>query len=122
MQKNFTYPITINTWKNMPVFSGRLATKDDVDKNRAMFCSIEAGGKLYEMDLPFCAIYTEKKTRQKISVIAVQAEALHNEVAIGAVGMSGKDLVCILSELEIVRDPDQAFFLFTQRKPWWKLW
>jgi len=122
MLKKFTYPVTSNNWKNIPTFSGRLATKDDVDKNVAMFCTVEAGEKLYEMDLPFCAIYTEKKTGERFSIIAVQAEAAHAEVVIGSVKISGETIVCLLSELEIVKNPDSAFFSITLRKPWWKLW
>lgn len=122
MQKSFTYPITLNNWKNVPVFSGQLATKDDVNSNKAMFCTMEAEGKLCEMDLPFCAIYTEKKSGKKLSVVGVQAEIAHQEVIISAIKIDGETIVCTLSELDIVNNPDITFFTTKDTKPWWKFW
>jgi hypothetical protein len=110
MLKTFTRPITLDNWKKLPVFAGRLATKQDVDAYNAMFCTIEAGGKLSEINLPFCAIYTEKQTGKRFSVVAVQAESAHGEVVIGAIKVAGETLVCTLSDLEIVGHPDEAFF------------
>ena len=122
MQKLLTLPITFGNWKEIPVFSGQLATKDDVDNGKALFSTIEAEGELCEMDLPFCAFYTEKETRKKFSIVAFQAETAHKEVIIGATKIDGETVVCVLSELEIINDPDQEFFTSKTKKPWWKLW
>ncbi len=122
MKKSFEHPITLGNWKDIPIFAGRLATKNDVESGKALFCTIEANGKLCEMDLPFCAFYTEKKTGEKVPIIAFQAEIANNEVIIGATEVNGETIVCTLSDLEIVQEPDQMFFASKHSKPWWKFW
>ena len=118
MEKSIKRPISLENWKSIPTFRGRLANKDDVNSGRAMFCTIEAGGDYYEVDLPFCAIYTEEKTGKKYSVIAVQVEKANDEVIVGVIGVDGMTRICTLSELEVVNDPNEEFFRF-RKKPWW---
>ncbi len=122
MKNKFTSKITFSNWKDVPIFNKRLASKEDVDNNLALFTTINSEGKPFEIVLPFCAYYFEEKTKRKISFIATQAEIANNEVIIGGIQIDGKTLVCTLPELEIIEDPDQSFFIFEPKTTWWKFW
>ncbi len=122
MKNKLTSKMTLSNWKDVPIFNKRLATKDDVDNYEALFTMINTEGKLYQIDLPFCAKYTEEKTGKKTSVVAIQAEAVGNEIIIGVIQVNGETLVCTLSDLELIIDPDETFFKENQKNPWWKFW
>jgi len=120
VQEWCTEPLTLENWKDIPVFTGRLATLNDLEEKKAIFCSIEAREKLCDLDLPFCAIFKGSRNMKKGPVVVVQAEFANNEVMIGAIRMNGKSLVCAFSELEIVNDPGIDFFSVPVKKTWWK--
>jgi hypothetical protein len=61
------------------------------------------------MSLPMCAIYRDTQTSEAISVIVIQAETADGKVFIGARPLKGGNMVCTLSEVELVAEPGEGF-------------
>src|SRR4051812_48830109 len=96
-------PLTYDNWRSLPVFSGRIATNDDVNSRKAVFStSPDLHREIYNIELPFFAICTNSGNGEKIPIVAIQAELCQKAVLIGAVKLDGERYVCTLSELKII--------------------
>lgn len=76
--------INIHNWKNTPHVKGRLATKDDVEKNRAVYAS--NGTKEYEpihLEIPFIACIIDAQTERKDTVVVIQANKIKDGIYTG---------------------------------------
>ncbi len=83
---------------NTPVFTGRVATKEDVNNGRALF-SLDPKGKKHrvaQINLPFYVIM--KDGGKEVTAIIVQAEILGNDTIFGYKNGNGKIGMCTSSE------------------------
>jgi hypothetical protein len=111
-------PVTFENWQDLPVFSGRLATKNDVHSRQAVFFTTpDSLRKIYNTKLPLFAICTDSGTGENFPVVVIQAEVFENDVLVGVVKLDGERLVCVLSELKIILNPDKSYFSVEKFKP-----
>ena len=100
-------------WPDLPkkaFVKGRPATLDDVRKGSAVFALRVDGkaiGRPIDIEIPQYGIYTNEKTKQKILVIVIQAEAGQGmRVAgirlIGVNGDTSKKMVVLLKEVKLL--------------------
>ncbi len=76
--------ININNWMNTPHVKGRLATKDDVKKNRAVH--ISSGIEKYipvDLEIPFLACLIDPRTERKDTVVVIQACKINEGIYTG---------------------------------------
>lgn len=87
---------------NTPVFTGRVATPEDVKTGKAMF-SVESKGKKHraaQIKLPFYAfMYDEGK---EVTAIIVQAEIVNNDTIFGYKNGNGKTGMCTSAEFRLL--------------------
>lgn len=86
---------------NTPVFTGRVATPEDVKAGKALF-SIESNGKKHraaQIKLPFYVImYDEGK---EVTAIIVQAEIVNDDTIFGYKNGNGKTGMCTSAEFKL---------------------
>ena len=102
-------PIDVASWRNLPACTAKLATEEDVENGRAVFF-VPVGteyepSSVYPIELPFPAILIESNK----PVIAIQCEEVNGKVAVGFRYVAGGNGLCLLDELEVLRDVDARF-------------
>lgn len=118
MAQNNQYYKSINLahWKDTPAFSDRLATANDVRQGKAIFATQGANREVYKIKLPCCAILRNKETGERLPVIVVQAETVKDNITVGIKHLSGEPFVCLFSELELLEEPNEIFFMEQEMK------
>lgn len=103
-------PVDMKKWKEIPCLIGRLATEADVKEGRAAFyVTGDSAMKPLDIPLPACAIHYDADTKMATPVILIQAVQTTKITAVGYRLLSGGNGVCLLSELEILKGPDERF-------------
>ena len=103
-------PIDIREWRRTPAVSGRLATEEDVSLGRAAFHLGGESARPYDLDLPAPAIVREEGVGEPTPVILIQAEELDDDtIAVGYRLLDGGNGVCMLSDCEVLAEPDERF-------------
>ena len=103
-------PVDMAHWKDTPCVVGRLATETDVKEGRAAFyVTGDPAMKPLEIVLPACAIWNDSERKRAVPVILIQAVQTSKITAVGFRFLSGGNGVCLLSELEILKGPDERF-------------
>ncbi len=111
---NLWGPIAMASWHATPCIRGRAATEVDVKNGRAVFyLDVSAGQKSRPSDfaLPCCAIL---HAESEIPVIVIQIETSINNIGeakifAGYRPLAGGNGICLLSELELLNEPDARF-------------
>ena len=76
--------ININNWKKTPHVKGRLATKDDVEKNRAIYASNGTRKNTsVNLEIPFLACIIDARTERKDTVVVIQADKVNGKIFTG---------------------------------------
>lgn len=102
-------PINMKIWRETPCLVGRIATEADVKDGRAAFyVTGDPVMKALDIPLPACAILHGEKEKE-IPIIVIQAVQTSKITAIGYRLLSGGNGVCSLSEIEILKEPDERF-------------
>jgi hypothetical protein len=66
---------TAQSWRDVPVFAGRVAGKADVDAGRAIFALDETENpQVFEEPLPQPVIWTDEEADEDFAALIVQAE------------------------------------------------
>jgi hypothetical protein len=88
----------------------RLATEADVKEGRAVFfVTGDPSVKPLDLALPCCAIWNDTEKKRAVPVIVIQAVQSAKVTAVGFRFLAGGNGVCLLSELEILKGPDERF-------------
>ncbi len=101
-------------WRDTPCVRGRVATEDDANAGRAVFyLDLSDGQESHpvDLDLPRCAILHEEGERD-LPVIVIQAEEGNNgtvQLIAGYRPLTGGGGICMLSQLELLPEPDHRF-------------
>ena len=103
-------PIDMKKWRETPCLIDRLATEADVKEGRAaFFVTGDPAMKPLAISLPACAIHHDTESKKATPVILIQAVQTTKITAVGYRLLSGGNGVCLLSELEILKEPDERF-------------
>ena len=103
--------IDIEDWQKTPCLRGRTAVEQDVKDGRAVFYLENAGeiGAVYvDIDLPHCAVI--HADQRHIPAVVIQSERADSKHYIGYRPMTGGNGLCLLSEVELVPQPDARFY------------
>ena len=66
---------TVETWRTVAVFSGRVASKADVDAGRAVFAMEDTENPVaFEEPLPQPVVWTDEEADEDFAALIVQAE------------------------------------------------
>jgi hypothetical protein len=88
---------------NTPVFSGKVATAEDVKSGKALF-SLDPKGKKHraaQIKLPFYVIMNDQG--KQVTAIIVQAEILNTDTIFGYKNGNGKTGMCTSAEFTLLR-------------------
>lgn len=103
-------PLIVAEWRSTPAIRGRSATEADIEAGVAVFC-IPSGSKPHAVSLPVCAMDRDAESGSATPVVVIQAEQGDDgDVFLGARPLVGGNMVCTLSEVEFVEEPDERFF------------
>jgi|TARA_B110000037_G_C16965137_1_gene442633 hypothetical protein len=76
--------ININNWKNTPHVKGRLTTKTDVEKNRAIYASDGTRKNIsVNLEIPFLACIIDARTERKDTVVVIQVDKINGKIFTG---------------------------------------
>ena len=100
----------ITRWTELPHMSDSIAAEQDVKDGRAVFYtqlseSGQSASSKHEMDLPKCAIHHEENGQQ-VPIVIIQAEIVNENVTLGIRYPDGGNGVCLMSEVELLDEPD----------------
>jgi hypothetical protein len=95
-------------WRSTPAIEGRTATEADIRAGIAVF-HIPSGSTPHPIQLPICAIHHDAKTGEATPVVVIQAAAAAGKVLIGARPLEGGNMVGLLTEVDLVAEPDERF-------------
>ena len=95
--------INIETWKDTPHISGRVAIEKDVAEGRAVFY-IPSGSEPYETELPLFALQIDETNGEKIPCVAIQIEETPEGTAVGVRYFEGGNGVGMANEFEFYRE------------------
>jgi len=102
--------VDVAQWQQTPCLRGRLGVEQDVKDGRAVFYLGNAGeiGAVHvDIGLPHCAIvHVEGK---EVPAVVIQSERADHKHYIGYRPISGGNGLCILSEVELLSEPDARF-------------
>ncbi|MEN1783816.1 MAG: hypothetical protein AAGF77_01645, partial [Bacteroidota bacterium] len=76
--------INLANWKSIPHVKGRLATKADVENDRAIYVS--AGTRknsAVNLEIPFLACIIDARTESRDTVVVIQADKTNGEICTG---------------------------------------
>jgi len=104
-------PVNPAAWKSVPCVTARPATEQDVKDGRAAFyLSGPPGGvRAIMISLPHCAIWHDKEHHRDVPVVCIQAEDYGKAKAVGFRFLTGGNGVCLLSELDLLDEPNEMF-------------
>ena|ERR1700730_3893159 len=106
--------VELERWQNTPCLRGRVAHEQDVKDGRAVFClgnAEEIGAIHVDIGLPHCAIVSADG--EKVPAIVIQSERADEKHYIGYRPISGGNGICVLSEVELLTEPDSRFHRHT---------
>ncbi|MFY7943705.1 MAG: hypothetical protein ACOVNZ_03950 [Crocinitomicaceae bacterium] len=93
----------INSWRSIPVISGKIATESDAKNGFAVFCIKNvAQHQPYEIDLPKLAYLTNEDDDLKELVVLIQAESTDKGIVIGYRNPNGGNGAGFLYEFEFL--------------------
>ena len=102
--------IAVERWQHTPCLCGRIAVEQDVKDGRAVFYlgnAEEIGAVHVDIGLPHCAVI--HADGQHIPAIVIQSERAESKHYIGYRPISGGNGLCMLSEVELLPEPDARF-------------
>ena len=107
-------PIDVKAWRTVPCLTGRVATELDVKAGCAVFYAPSGPQYIpntpHPMSLPVAAILKpDAHEPQPLPVIVIQAEVGPNSILIGYRPIRGGNGICILSDLQLLEEPDDRF-------------
>ena len=102
--------INLETWKQVPVISGRVATENDVEEGRAVFY-VPSGSEPYETDLPLFALQAEEGANKKIPCVVIQIEITPEGTTVGVRYVEGGNGVGMANEFEFYNELPSEFSL-----------
>jgi len=100
--------IEMSQWQQTPHLSGRVAVEQDVKDGRAVFYlkdAQEIGAAYADIGLPRCGILLGTGT----PIIIIQSERLDEKHRIGYRPLSGGNGICLISEVQLLKEPDERF-------------
>jgi hypothetical protein len=103
----------VDDWARLPVFTGAVATLDDVQARRAVFALADTiDPRPLDMDLPQPVIWWSDEGEQ--AAVAVQAEAHLGEdgdrmEVLGVILPDGDSAVVLLDDVDLVADTDPTW-------------
>ncbi|HVY86314.1 MAG TPA: hypothetical protein VG943_14365 [Caulobacterales bacterium] len=103
-------PLTKADWRSVRVTSARAANEMDVKLGRAVFY-VPSGSRPHQIALPICAIHHDEETHKRTSIVVIQAEEAGDQTILGARPVAGGNMVCTMTEVEFVVEPDELFFM-----------
>jgi hypothetical protein len=115
---NLWGPIAVASWQATPCIRGRVATEADVKGGTAVFYLDLTEGqdsRPFDLALPRCAILTGGNDHEHgVPVILIQVEtSINNENQVknfaGYRPLAGGNGICLLHELELLKEPDARF-------------
>ena len=102
--------IDVDHWQQTPCLRGRVAVEQDVKDGRAVFylgTADENGAVHVDIGLPHCAIV--HADRAEIPAVVIQSERADDKHYIGYRPIAGGNGLCVLSEVELLSEPDARF-------------
>jgi hypothetical protein len=112
---NLWGPIAMASWHATPCIRGRVATEVDVKNGKAVFyLDLSTGQNSWPSDcaLPCCAILHAENGDVPVIVIQIQT-SINNvseaKIFAGYRLLAGGNGICLLSELELLNEPDARF-------------
>jgi hypothetical protein len=102
--------IAVENWRQTPCLRSRVAVEQDVKDGRAVFYQENADdidAVHVDIDLPHCAIV--RADGANIPAIVIPSERADDKHYIGYRPISGGNGVCVLSEVELLSEPDARF-------------
>ena len=102
--------VDVAHWRQTPCVRGRVAVEQDVKNGRAGFYlgnADDIDAVHVDIDLPHCAIV--RADGASIPAIVIQSERADGKHYIGYRPISGGNGVCVLSEVELLSEPDARF-------------
>ena len=96
--------IHIDNWKNTPHVMGRLASKADVENNRAIYASEGTRENIsVNLEVPFLACILDTRTERKDTVVVIQADKTNGKIFTGYRAFhGGGNGTALLEHLEII--------------------
>ncbi len=107
MEKGFTAA----TWNQLPTFTGRVATPEDVDAGKAVFALGDTfNGRPIEGEWPQCGIWFDDDD-EEFAVVIVQAESHDTEEGetmevLGLVLPDGRTAIALADDVDEVANTD----------------
>ena len=102
--------IDVDRWQATPCLRGRIAVPEDVKDGRAVFYLGNAGdiGAVHvDIGLPHCGVIHADGAH--VPAIVIQSEYAEPKHYIGYRPISGGNGMCLLSEVELLDEPDERF-------------
>ena len=98
----------IKSWKNIPAFSGKIATEEEAKSGIAIFClnNTDSDHKAYEIDLPKLAYLVDAENNTQELIVAIQAESTKQGIVVGYRNPNGGNGACFLYELIFLTDKE----------------
>ena len=102
--------VHVENWQQTPCLRGRVAVEQDVKDGRAVFYlgnADEIGAVHVDIGLPHCAIV--RSAGAEFSAVVIQSERADDKHYIGYRPISGGSGLCVISEVELLSEPDARF-------------
>jgi hypothetical protein len=102
--------IDVEHWQETPCLRDRIAVEQDVKDGHAVFYlgnAEEIGARYVDIGLPHCAIVHADGA--EIPAVVIQSERAEDKHYIGYRPITGGNGLCVLSEVELVSEPDARF-------------
>ena len=87
-------------WRVTPCTAGRVATDDDVENGRAVFC-LEGQSEPASLTVPSCA-FQLTHTGEEVPVVVIQAESTNGSVLLGVRYLFGGFGICPIEEARLL--------------------
>lgn len=101
--------VKLEDWKDVSFISGRVATEEDIENERAVFC-IPSGSEAYETELPLFAIQTNESNGEKPCIV-IQIENSPEGTFVGVRYFEGGNGVGSPDEFEFFNEIPDDFNL-----------
>jgi CheY-like chemotaxis protein len=104
--------INLDSWRDVPCLTDRIADEEDVRAGRAIFCirPLDNLSVSYEdIGLPHCAIFTDE-CEQQFPVVIVQSERSGDFHYMGFRFLERGNGIGFRSELELLEEPNALFY------------
>ncbi len=102
--------IDVERWRETPCLRGRIAVEQDVKDGRAVFYlgnAAEIGAAPVDIGLPHCCVVHADDIH--VPAIVIQSEHAEPKHYIGYRPIRGGNGMCLLSEVELLDEPDERF-------------